>query len=133
MKTITFTFFYLLSFFSFSQWQVKLDKTINWYQVSPTGNLILGALDGVSGMDDKTGNITYSVNAIGSPTEDEFKMIPNTPFGMITRGQGKLETKVIFNVNDGKVLYDSKKENTIIGKNVIKHQKKTNKFVHFNF
>ena len=116
MKTITFTFFYLLSFFSFSQWQVKLDKTINWYQVSPTGNLILGTLDGVSGMDDKTGNITYSVNAIGSPTEDEFKMIPNTPFGMITRGQGKLETKVIFNVNDGKVLYDSKKENTIIGK-----------------
>ena len=59
MKTITFTFFYLLSFFSFSQWQVKLDKTINWYQVSPTGNLILGALDGVSGMDDKTGIITY--------------------------------------------------------------------------
>jgi len=116
MKTITFTFFYLLSLLSFSQWQVKLDKNINWYQVSPTGNLILGTLEGVSGMDDKTGIITYSVNAIDSPKEDEFKMIPNTPFGMITRGQGQLETKVIFNVNDGKVLYDSKKENTIIGK-----------------
>jgi outer membrane protein assembly factor BamB len=116
MKIITLSFFTLLSYIAISQWQVKSDKIINWYQISPTGNLILGTADGVSGMDESTGAVTYSVNAIASPNEDEFQMIPNTPFGMITRGQGKLETKVIFNVNNGKILFDSKKENIVIGK-----------------
>jgi hypothetical protein len=53
---------------------------INWYQVSPTGNLILGTTDGVSGVDESAGAMTYSVIAITSPNEDEFQMIPNTPF-----------------------------------------------------
>jgi outer membrane protein assembly factor BamB len=119
MKKLALTIFTSLSFISFAQWQVKLDKTVNWYQISPTGNLILGTLDGISGMDDKTGEINYSVNLINSPIENEFTMIPSTPFGMITRGQGKLETKVIFNVTDGKILFDSKKENIIIGKQYI--------------
>jgi outer membrane protein assembly factor BamB len=119
MKKLALTIFTSLSFISFAQWQVKLDKTVNWYQISPTGNLILGTLDGISGMDYKTGEINYSVNLINSPIENEFTMIPSTPFGMITRGQGKLETKVIFNVTDGKILFDSKKENIIIGKQYI--------------
>lgn len=119
MKTIALTFFSLLSCVSFSQWQVKLSKNVNWYQVAPTGNLLLGTAEGILGMDDQTGTIMYSVNAIDWPLEDEFTMIPNTPFGMITRGQGKLEVKVIFNVYDGKILFDSKKENILIGKQYI--------------
>ena len=75
MKKLALTIFTSLSFISFAQWQVKLDKTVNWYQISPTGNLILGTLDGISGMDDKTGEINYSVNLINSPIENEFTMI----------------------------------------------------------
>lgn len=119
MKNVILTFFTSLPFVLFAQWQVKLDKTVNWYQVSPTGNIILGTLDGILGIDDKSGEINYSVNLITAPTENEFTIIPNSPFGMITRGQGKLETKVIFNLTDGRILFDSKKENIIIGKQYI--------------
>ena len=52
------------------------------------------------GMDEKSGEITYTVSNISNPLESEFQYIPNTPYGMITRGQGKLETKVIFNITE---------------------------------
>jgi outer membrane protein assembly factor BamB len=123
MKTTSFIFICVVILFSattaHAQWQVQLSKTVNWYQVNPTGNLIVGTSDGIVGMDDQTGALTYTVQAIPSPSEDEFRMIPNTPFGMISRGQGKLETKVIFNVTNGMVLFDSKKENILVGKQYI--------------
>lgn len=119
MKNLAILIFISLPLISIAQWQVKMDKQVNWYQVSPTGNLILGTLEGLSGVDDHTGETKYSINLINSPTENEFTIIPNTPFGMITRGQGKLETKVIFNVSDGRILFDSKKENINIGKQYI--------------
>jgi outer membrane protein assembly factor BamB len=59
------------------------------------------------------------VSAMASPQESEFQVIPNTPFGALSRSQGRLETKVIFNLADGRVLFDSAKENIIIGKQYI--------------
>lgn len=106
-----------------AQWEVKFDVTkfhrLEWFQVSPNGNLILANDMNLYGMDEKSGEITYTVSNISNPLESEFQYIPNTPYGMITRGQGKLETKVIFNITDGKVLFDSKKENIVIGKQYV--------------
>jgi outer membrane protein assembly factor BamB len=122
MKKIHLFFLLLLTFFvscAHAQWQIKSSKSINWFQISPTGNLIAGTPEGICGMDENNGSFTFTVNSIPSVTEDEFQLIPNTPFGMISRGQGKLETKVIFNLSTGKVLFDSKKENIVVGKQYI--------------
>jgi outer membrane protein assembly factor BamB len=102
-----------------AQWQIKLDRNLNWFQILPTGNILLANNEGISALDENTGTTLFSLNNITSLNEEEFQIIPNTPFGMITRGQGKLEIKFIFNIITGKVLFDSKKENIMVGKQYI--------------
>jgi outer membrane protein assembly factor BamB len=99
-----------------AQWEMPLDKSVSWFQISPTGNLILGTDAGIVGLDETTGKQLYALPNIPAPREEEFQVIPNTPFGMITRGEGKMQTKYIFKLNDGKVLFDSQKEKIVIGK-----------------
>ncbi len=110
---------YLLLLFTLpaiAQWEVSLKKSISWYQISPTGNLILSTNDGLVGLNEKSGELLYTIPNVISELEDEFQVIPNTPFGMISRQEGRLESKLIFKLTDGKVLFDSKKEGISIGK-----------------
>ncbi|MFO0359957.1 MAG: PQQ-binding-like beta-propeller repeat protein, partial [Flavobacteriales bacterium] len=100
----------------FSQWEADLKKTISWYQVSPTGNLILATNDGIVGINESNGQLLYTIPNETSVLEEEFQVIPNTPFGMISRMEGRLQSKMIFKLTDGKVLFDSKKEGISIGK-----------------
>jgi hypothetical protein len=100
----------------FSQWEADLKKTISWYQITPTGNLILATNDGIVGINESNGVLLYTIPNVVSALEEEFQVIPNTPFGMISRMEGRLESKLIFKLTDGKVLFDSKKEGIIIGK-----------------
>jgi outer membrane protein assembly factor BamB len=119
MKHLGFCLFVLLSVESYAQWSARLQRPVSWYEIAPTGNLVLGTDKGIMGLNEADGSVLYEMNNIEFPTEQEFEVIPNTPYGMITRGQGKLESKVIFNLYDGKVLFDSKKENIIIGKQFV--------------
>jgi len=100
----------------FSQWEADLKKTISWYQITPTGNLILATNDGIVGINESNGVLLYTIPNVISALEEEFQVIPNTPFGMISRMEGRLESKLIFKLTDGKVLFDSKKEGISIGK-----------------
>jgi hypothetical protein len=60
--------------------------------------------------------LLYTIPNETSVLEEEFQVIPNTPFGMISRMEGRLQSKMIFKLTDGKVLFDSKKEGISIGK-----------------
>ncbi len=106
----------LFTFPGFSQWEADLKKTISWYQITPTGNLILATNDGIVGINESNGVLLYTIPNVISALEEEFQVIPNTPFGMISRMEGRLESKLIFKLTDGKVLFDSKKEGISIGK-----------------
>jgi len=106
----------LFTLSSFSQWEADLKKTISWYQITPTGNLILATNDGIVGINESNGVLLYTIPNVVSASEEEFQVIPNTPFGMISRVEGRLESKLIFKLTDGKVLFDSKKEGISIGK-----------------
>ncbi|MFN5319452.1 MAG: PQQ-binding-like beta-propeller repeat protein [Bacteroidia bacterium] len=101
---------------SFSQWEANLKKSISWYQITPTGNLVISTNDGLVGLNEQNGELLYTIPNVVSALEDEFQVIPNTPFGMISRMEGRLESKLIFKLTDGKVLFDSKKEGISIGK-----------------
>ncbi len=114
-KTLTYLLL-LLTIPSFAQWEVNLRKTINWYQVTPMGNLILGTNDGLAGLNEQNGELLYTIPNVVSALEEEFQIIPNTPFGMISQMEGRLASKLIFKLTDGKVLFDSKKEGISIGK-----------------
>ena len=114
-KTISYLLL-LVTIPAIAQWEVNLKKSINWYQISPTGNLILSTNDGLVGLNEKSGELLYTIPNVISALEDEFQVIPNTPFGMISRLEGRLESKLIFKLTDGKVLFDSKKEGISIGK-----------------
>ncbi len=119
MRNVAFLFILAMHVQAYSQWSAKLNSPVSWYEIAPTGNLILGTPKGILGLREADGSVMYEMNNIDFPTEQEYQVIPNTPYGMITRGQGKLETKVIFNLYNGKVLFDSKKENIIIGKQYV--------------
>jgi outer membrane protein assembly factor BamB len=106
----------LFTLSSFSQWEADLKKTISWYQITPTGNLILATNDGIVGINESNGVLLYTIPNVVSASEEDFQVIPNTPFGMISRVEGRLESKLIFKLTDGKVLFDSKKEGISIGK-----------------
>jgi outer membrane protein assembly factor BamB len=108
-----------LSMIVFSQneiWKTESKGGINWYQISLGGEIIAGTPQGLIGIHPDNGTILYTINAIHAPTESEVSAIPNTPFSMITRTEGKLQTKVIFKNSNGAVLFDSKKENIVIGR-----------------
>jgi outer membrane protein assembly factor BamB len=116
MKTKLVYILFLFSIPALAQWEVNLKKSINWYQITPTGSLILSTNDGLVGINEQSGELLYTVPNVISTLEDEFQVIPNTPFGMISRMEGRLESKLIFKLSDGKILFDSKKEGISIGK-----------------
>jgi hypothetical protein len=114
-RTLTYLLL-LLTIPAFAQWEVNLRKTINWYQVTPMGNLILSTNDGLVGLNEQNGELLYTIPNVVSAIEEEFQIIPNTPFGMISQMEGRLASKLIFKLTDGKVLFDSKQEGISIGK-----------------
>lgn len=109
----------IISITSFAQWEIDLKKSINWYQITPTGNLILATNEGILGINETNGELLYTIPNVVSVLEEEFQIIPNTPFGMISRLEGRLESKLIFKLTDGRVLFDSKKEGISIGKQYV--------------
>ncbi len=100
-------------------WTAQLKEGINWYQIALGGEIIAGTSQGLLGINPDDGTILYSIQNITSPTESEFTPIPGTPFSSITRTEGKLQTKIIFKNSNGAVLFDSKKENIVVGKQYI--------------
>lgn len=119
MKNYLSALFLICSAQLHAQWTINLQSSINWYQISPIGNLIVGTNEGITCLNEADGSSSYEVKNMAAPQESEFQVIPNTPFGALSRSQGRLETKVIFNLSDGRVLFDSAKENILIGKQYI--------------
>jgi len=96
MRKTILILFTLFTLPGFSQWEADLKKTISWYQITPTGNLILATNDGIVGINESNGQLLYTIPNVVSVLEEEFQVIPNTPFGMISRMEGRLESKLIF-------------------------------------
>lgn len=120
MKKLIFAFAFLQTILpSMAQselWTWKSNASINWYQVTVGGEIIAGTNNGLVAIDPQRGTEIYNINNLNGPAEAEFSAIPNTPFSMLTRTEGKLQTKIIFKNSDGTILFDSKKENMVIGK-----------------
>ena len=119
MRNLFLTAICFLPLITLAQWSVTMKGSVSWYEVAPTGNLILASDAGIEGIDESDGHIMYTISDFPASTEDAFQMIPNTPFGMVSIQEGRLESKLIFNVRSGAVVFNSKKEKIAIGKQYI--------------
>lgn len=119
MKNLFFAAMCCLPLFTKAQWSVNMKGPVNWYEVAPTGNLVLGAEGGVLGIDETDGHVLYTIPDFPSTSDENFEMIPNTPFGMVSVQDGRLESKLIFNVRSGAVVFNSKQEKISIAKQYI--------------
>ena len=66
MKNFLVIFCLLISLSLLAQWENTLEKSVNWYQISPTGNLVVGAQNGIIGLNETNGSKIYEVTGNGN-------------------------------------------------------------------
>lgn len=98
------------------KWSLKTDSKVNWTQVAPSGNIILGTSKGLVHVSELDGKASWTFSSMGSLEEESIAFIPNTLLLRISRINGKLKEEVILNEESGKVIFDSKAQNLEIGK-----------------
>ncbi|MFM7104523.1 MAG: PQQ-binding-like beta-propeller repeat protein, partial [Flavobacteriales bacterium] len=114
MRKIYFLFLIVLLICSASaqkptqQWGNTFGSSILWMQIAPTGELLLATSAGLKGVDAQTGNELWNIASLTNLVESEFSFVPNTPFGAVIRQEGMLQSHLLFNLSDGKVLCDTK-------------------------
>lgn len=119
MRKILFAALCSLPMFISAQWTTTIKGQVSWYEIVPTGNIVSGANGGVIGIDENDGHVLYTIPDFPSSSDEDFAMIPNTPFGMVSVMDGRLESKLIFNVRTGAVVFNSRQEKISIGKQYI--------------
>ena len=100
-------------------WEKNPGNEVAWMQIAPTGELIACTDKGLVALDAGSGTELWNIPTLVGTTETDFSFIPNTPFGSVVKQEGKLQSHVIFNVADGKVLCDTKAENILVGRRYI--------------
>ena len=98
-------------------WKLKFASSINWQQITPIGNLVVGTRDGLYGVDPDKGKITWEIKKLAGISEDSYQVLPNTFYAQIS-----LENQiVILDPYEGKVLSDTKKAGftSVLTKNVL--------------
>jgi outer membrane protein assembly factor BamB len=89
-------------------WTADFNKNIDWFKLNPTGKLIVGASDGVYGIDAATGKTIWKLADFKDIGKDNFNAIPNSPYVAIMLGGMTSYYHVIVDATDGRVVTDTK-------------------------
>lgn len=124
LSTIFLAFFFLFHHHLYSQspkisWEKAPANDVAWMQIAPTGELITCTDKGFIAIDPNTGAEIWAIPSLVGTAESDFSFVPNTPYGAVVKQEGQLQSHVIFNVADGKVLCDTKAENMLVGRRYI--------------
>lgn len=83
-------------------WRHNTTEDINFFLVTPVGNLVVGTKDGIEALDPETGEIRWSRNDVRDLPAAGFEVIPYTPFGVV-RTSDAIE---MISVVTGETLWD---------------------------
>ena len=102
-------------------WTANFSSPVNWQRVTNLGYLIVNSQDGLFGIDPETGKTIWNINELGTLPEGSFSPITGTQFFKIEENLNqKIKVKII-NPVDGKILFDSDREdvNTLLSYHVL--------------
>ncbi|MEO7445707.1 MAG: hypothetical protein ABIU55_09430 [Ferruginibacter sp.] len=89
-------------------WKNNFESTIDWFSLSPVGNLIVSANKALYGVDGVTGKIIWKNEKFGGVDQENFAMIANSPYIAMVSGGLLNRQQTILNALDGKVVADTR-------------------------
>ena len=95
-------------------WMAKFKSPINWQRVHSLGFLLVSTNDGFYGVNPIDGKILWENKSFPALNPEAFQEVPGTEFVTIAYKRDEASTipmQAILEVVNGKVLFDSKKEN----------------------
>lgn len=91
----------------FEKWNITFDKEINWIKMSDSGILLVGADDGLYGLDPESGETKWSFKKLKKVTEDMIEVVEGTDY-IIGYRKGIMNVGKIMIINSatGELKYD---------------------------
>lgn len=83
-------------------WRHNTTEDINFFLVTPLGDLVVGTNDGIEALDPETGEVRWARNDVRDLPAAGFDVIPYTPFGVL-RSRNEIE---MISVATGETLWD---------------------------
>jgi outer membrane protein assembly factor BamB len=94
-------------------WSAKFKTSINWQRVHSLGYLIVSTNDGLYGVNPNDGKIIWENKGFAALNPEYYQEVEGTEFLTIaykTESTSRIPMQAIINVGDGRVLFDSQKE-----------------------
>ncbi|HEX8040443.1 MAG TPA: PQQ-binding-like beta-propeller repeat protein [Chryseosolibacter sp.] len=94
-------------------WSAKFKTPVNWQRVHSLGYLIISTGDGLYGVDPNDGKIIWENKSFPALNPDYYQEVDGTEFATVayqTEKSATIPMQAIINVQSGKVLFDSQKE-----------------------
>ncbi len=89
-------------------WKANITGSVLWQKVTPMGTLVVTTTDGMYGIDPASGKVSWSQKSLSNVAEENYEVIPNTPFVAIVKPNGNVGEHTVINSVDGKILCNSK-------------------------
>jgi outer membrane protein assembly factor BamB len=109
----------MMSIISYSQpktssaWSAKFKSPVNWQRIHSLGYLIVSTKDGLYGVSPNDGRILWENKNFPALNPDQFEEVQGTEFvaiAFMTDKSSRIPMQAIIEVTEGKVLFDSQKE-----------------------
>lgn len=92
-------------------WNISFEKEINWQQLTPAGNLVVGTDEALYGIDPATGAITWQWEELKKLKQPFFEAIPYTQYAVVNAASGPFGAQsntMLIDVLNGKQIWSSK-------------------------
>jgi outer membrane protein assembly factor BamB len=96
-----------------SAWSAKFKSPVNWQRIHSLGYLIVSTKDGLYGVNPNDGKILWENKNFPALNPDQFEEVQGTEFvaiAFMTDKSSRIPMQAIIEVTEGKVLFDSQKE-----------------------
>ena len=89
-------------------WENDFESNIDWFSLTPAGNLVVSTNKALFGVDGSSGKIMWKNDKFGNMDKDNFAMVENSPYIAIVTGGMMNRQQLILNGLDGSVVADTR-------------------------
>ena len=89
-------------------WENDFESNIDWFSLTPAGNLVVSTNKALFGVDGESGKIMWKNEKFGNMDKDNFAMVENSPYIAIVTGGILNRQQLILNGLDGSVVADTR-------------------------
>jgi hypothetical protein len=89
-------------------WDLKFEGAIEWFSLSPTGNLIVSSRGSLYGVEGGTGKVLWKNDKFGGVDKENFTVVAGSPYGAMVSGGMLNRQHTIINTETGAVVADTR-------------------------